>query len=531
MKSSFLGASAAAALAAAASASAVPAGPAITYVPGSIAESTIAGGPWTLHESAFKRDASGIVPPAGTPGPPYAGTGVPYMGFCAQSGQASLNVGASVMQPFYFPFVRKNGLVLEGFFDYRPRNEQEAVVAATSSDLGLTWTFGGKALALNPYCPWDMTDPDNQNVSVPNASRVPVETAYGSNSANAADNGLGHPVVLTVNGQDRVYQLNRANTYIDSAPLVVHPLPQGRKPGSLPGLPAYGYVSPLVSGGYPTLTPGYQLTSGLVDPDAIMGAVTIGGTTTVVYVSKNVTANADTNAGYAACPSTPAYALTNLVNGKARKANHDVITVRVATTTDGLAFSDAGAATGLFNPGTTSLSGTRWLGSGSLIRLSNGKVGMFFGAGNCLDNDSDGFHYMGYAETVNAVSSPADLTNWTVLNGLDNPILSTDRVTDPSGRTYPLNAPVVDVASVNALTRAQVAPFTQPAGPNPPAGGYTANFFSGRVYDPQAIYTDAQTVTIVFAGYNTPQPSNNLGDYRSIGRFQLRFPENYFLPN
>jgi hypothetical protein len=36
--------------------------------------------------------------------------------------------------------------------------------------------------------------------------------------------------------------------------------------------------------------------------------------------------------------------------------------------------------------------------------------------------------------------------------------------------------------------------------------------------------------TIVFAGYNAPQPSNNLGDYRSIGRFQLRFPPGYFSP-
>ena len=38
-------------------------------------------------------------------------------------------------------------------------------------------------------------------------------------------------------------------------------------------------------------------------------------------------------------------------------------------------------------------------------------------------------------------------------------------------------------------------------------------------------------MTIVFAGYNTPQPSNNLGDYRSIGRFQLRFPSGYFVPS
>jgi hypothetical protein len=34
------------------------------------------------------------------------------------------------------------------------------------------------------------------------------------------------------------------------------------------------------------------------------------------------------------------------------------------------------------------------------------------------------------------------------------------------------------------------------------------------------------TVTVVFAGYNTPQPSLNLGDYRTIGRFDLKFPKN-----
>ncbi|HLK41870.1 MAG TPA: hypothetical protein VKV34_00905, partial [Thermoleophilia bacterium] len=53
-------------------------------------------------------------------------------------------------------------------------------------------------------------------------------------------------------------------------------------------------------------------------------------------------------------------------------------------------------------------------------------------------------------------------------------------------------------------------------------------FFSGRAYDPQALYTDDHTVTIVFAGYNTPQPSLNLGDYRTIGRFQLSFARGYF---
>ncbi|HEX4614330.1 MAG TPA: hypothetical protein VH230_00305 [Stellaceae bacterium] len=50
---------------------------------------------------------------------------------------------------------------------------------------------------------------------------------------------------------------------------------------------------------------------------------------------------------------------------------------------------------------------------------------------------------------------------------------------------------------------------------------------AGRVYDPRAIYTDGSTVTIVFAGYNTPQPSSNLADYRTIGQFQVRFPMGY----
>ena len=85
----------------------------------------------------------------------------------------------------------------------------------------------------------------------------------------------------------------------------------------------------------------------------------------------------------------------------------------------------------------------------------------------------------------------------------------------------------MNVSRSTCSTPAQVAPWTPPTGPNPPTGGYTANFFSGRAYDPQAIYTDDHTVTIVFAGYNTPQPSNNLGDYRSIGRFQLQFPRGY----
>jgi hypothetical protein len=193
----------------------------------------------------------------------------------------------------------------------------------------------------------------------------------------------------------------------------------------------------------------------------------------------------------------------------------------VATTTGGINFTDVGAASGLNDPTTVKLNEMRYLGSGSLLPLADGRYGMFFGGGNCLDNDSDAFHFIGYAETVNRVTQPSDLLSWHVVNGLDNPILSTDTVTDPSGpRAYPAHPPVVNVSGADVLTAAQVAPFL-------PVGGYNSNFFSGRVYDPQALYTDPKTVTIVFAGYDTPQPSNNLGDYRTIGRFQVQFPGGY----
>ena len=500
----------------------------ITYAPHSLVESSIYNGPGPLHEAgkAFGHDASGVVPTGS--GPPYTGSGTPYADYCSGV-STSVNHGVSLMQPYYFPFVRQSGDVLEGFFDYRPRNEQEATVEAMSFDWGAHWVFLAERLALNAYCPWDATDPDNLNVSVGG-----VKTAYGSSSANAADNGQGHPTVLSINGGNYLYTLNRANGHIDSDELVVHKLSPSFS-GWIGTLPVSGYVSPLTSGGYPTLdakalaTVGLQRTVTLggtnyaVGPDAEMGAVAFGKTTALVYVEKQL--GLDTAYGYTACPATPAFALTNLDNGKPRKANHDVTTIRVATTTDGVHYTQVGAASGLNDPTTVALNGIRYLGSGSIIKLSDGRYGMFFGAGGCLDNDSDGFHFIGYAETTHPVRAPSDLLSWNIVNGLDNPILSTDTVTDPSGpRPYPLNAPIVAVTGADALTATQFAPFT------PPAAGYNTNFFSGRVYDPQALYTDARTETIVFAGYNTPQPSNNLGDYRTIGRFKLRFPAGYVAP-
>jgi hypothetical protein len=487
----------------------------ITYVPNSLAEATITNGPWTLHQAVGRNphDASGILPPPGTTtpySPPTTVYGTPYKNYCV-GGAVQTAQAVNPMQPFYFPFVRDGGGQLQGFFDYRPRNEEEATVEGFSTDGGMSWIFKDEALALNPYCPADPTDPDNNNVIVDGLS-----TPYGSNSANAADNGLGHAFVMTVGGVQRIYHLNRANGEIDSAQLVVHTLsPKGTH--LLAGLPAYGYVSPLGSRGYPTLEATAQATSGLTDPDAILGAAQIGGVTTVLYVEKQLSASTANN-----CVSTPSWALTNLDTGKAKKANKDIITIQIATTSDGINFVPVGVASGLQVPTTTAFNGIRWLGSGSLIALANGHYGLFFGAGNCLDNDSDGFHFIGYAETTNPVNAPSDLENWTVIYGFDNPILSTDTVTDGT-LTYPANPPLITAAGADVLTPAQVSPWVPPADHN-------ANFFSGRVYDPQAIPVDSSTVTVVFAGYNTPQPSSNLGDYRTIGRFQVQFPPGYVVP-
>jgi hypothetical protein len=493
----------------------------VAYVQGSLSEAFITDGPWTLHQMAGTNphNASGVVPPISTPyNPPTTAYGTPYKGYCL-SGQVQRANGTNPMQPYYFPFVRKSrdGRYLAGLFDYRPRNEQEAAVAAISFDGGKHWIFRDEALALNPYCPADLTDPDNNNVLVNG-----LTTPYGSDPNNAADNGLGHPFVMTVNGNELVYQLNRANGHIDSDPLVVHGLlPENTHP--LASLPSLGYVSSLGSLGYPMLEASAKATIGLQNPDAILGATRIGAVTTVVYVQKQLGGAADTPVLTPAqtCPSTPSWALTNQDTGKAKNANNDVITIRVATTSDGITFNDVGAATGLGNPFSVAPNAIRWLGSGSIIRLSNGHYGMFFGAGNCLDNDSDGFHFIGYAQTVSAVKSPSDLLSWNVLNGFDNPILSTDSVTDPVTRiAYPANPPLVNVTAADVLIPGQVAPWIPPMGLN-------ANFFSGRVYDPQAIVTDDSDVTIIFAGYSTPQPSSNLGDYRTIGRIQVRFPRGY----
>jgi hypothetical protein len=254
-------------------------------------------------------------------------------------------------------------------------------------------------------------------------------------------------------------------------------------------------------------------TTGLVNPDGILAVVPNTYPIKVLYVSKTLNADYLPPTSYPSCPAS-------IPNGN---LNDDVEVVRIATTANFVNFTDITPlntpafsisnnpntpiqmVNGLSDPSTTSYSGVRWIApNGTLIQLSNGNWGLFFGGGNCLDGDSDAFHAVMYAE-----SNGSDLTNWTVINGINNPIASIARVTgvtDPQTQlpvTIPANTPVV----------CQVASCTNE----------TLPWFSGRVYAPQAIVTGTGTVSLVFAGYDAGFQASprDYSSYRNIGQVNL----------
>ena len=118
--------------------------------------------------------------------------------------------------------------------------------------------------------------------------------------------------------------------------------------------------------------------------------------------------------------------------------------MRLATTTDGVHFTDLGIVHGLNDPTTVDYNKTRWISPrGTLLDINgDGSVwGLYFSAGNCLDGDSDAFHYIGYAEST-------DKMHWTVYNDINHPIASINTITTTNQAggatvTIPANAPVV----------------------------------------------------------------------------------------
>jgi hypothetical protein len=141
----------------------------------------------------------------------YAGTPGPLAGYCGSGGYASFGpstvpsrepAGFEPMSPYYFPHIESNpdGRGLIGFFDYRPKDSDEAVVVATSNDNGAQWTVKTEALELSQgHCPEGNGDVAQQTTT---------------------DDGEGHAFELTVDVNGRpewiLYTLNRSNGTLDT---------------------------------------------------------------------------------------------------------------------------------------------------------------------------------------------------------------------------------------------------------------------------------------------------------------------------
>jgi len=438
---------------------------------GAPTEAMITGGGWTLEQSD-------------------AANGRKSAGYCNSSGNQIGNPGTERMQPYYFPTIFGQGNHLQGYFDWRPKDIDEGVAAAYSDDGGFTWTFQQKVLELRTTCPTMVQkDPDGDNDNGPDPN----------NSDNGDDDGQGHQYILNVAGHTYLYTLIRAAGYIDVSDLVIHDL------NPLPGLPLNGAPAltdaPTDESPAGTPEPAFH-TIGLLNPDGILGVVPGMSPLTIIYEQKIL--NGD-NTGATALPASEQcntfWSAYYAANGKL-SPNDDITYLRLAQTTDGVHFTDLGPLQGLNDPTTVSAQGTRWLATaGTIIQLGFNKYGLLFSGGNCIDADSDSFHYIGYAESN-------DLIHWNVVNGINNPIIS----------TFPFTL------SVNAqgvpATGAGTQSITVPA--QTPVAGNTQGWFAGRVYAPSGVLADPFDVTVVFAGYHTQKPKNDLGDYRTIGRVSLR---------
>jgi hypothetical protein len=158
--------------------------------------------------------------------PPYpsgvAGTPGPLDGYCSSLG-ANPETGSPVSQPpgtqlpfspYYFPDVVRNADgSLTGYFDYRPKDADEAITVAKSTNNGESWTTEGKALEQNSgYCP----------------------------TADTNDDGQGHPFVTTIGSTTDLYTLQRQAGDNPGIGLLVHQVnpsatnPLSTVPASLP---------------------------------------------------------------------------------------------------------------------------------------------------------------------------------------------------------------------------------------------------------------------------------------------------------
>ncbi len=466
----------------------------------------ITGGPWTLTQLAGGNASVKANAPYLASG---SGVNVSW-NYCDAGGKLVSNTVATPvnMQPYYFPHVWGDGQNLQGLFDYRPKDLNEAIVAATSVDGGKTWTFKQQAFMRWPgTCP--LYDPATKAVKA--ATATTYTNQWGDDGTKAptvsildGDAGYGHPNHITINGVTRMYMLDRdyrtsisnpaaLTSAIDNLGLITYPLSTAAS-GPLTGLQSSASVQD-GGGNYFTYTP--SRTTGLYNPDGIMAVLRGTSPTTILYVSK---IKGGDNTGPTTMPpsqqcSTQPYPATG--TNAPKSPNHDLVTIRIAATTDGVNFVDGGAVTGLNDPTTTDYSKLRYVApNGTLIDLGAGHYGLIYAGGNCMDADSDAFHIIGYAENT----TPYSLKDWKVINGIDNPIASIET------KTF-----------VNAGTGKSE---THPA--NPPIVGTTKSWYAGRVYSPSATRVDDHTLALTFSGYGVQSPNTDLLNYRQIGNVVLK---------
>ncbi len=248
-------------------------------------------------------------------------------------------------------------------------------------------------------------------------------------------------------------------------------------------------------------------TTGLIAPDGILAEVPNTSPRKILYISKKLGVDFSLVANTQQCTSAMLSPLSVAASKASQPQNHDYVQVRIATTADGVHFTDLGAVSGLNDPTTTSATGLRYIGpGGSIVKLAGGRFGLFFSAGNCLDGDSDAFHIIGYAETTGTNPNA-----WTVVNGMMNPIASVTPVT-----IQPVAA--TGTTGSNGLATATVIPAAAPV------IGSTQSWYAGRVYSAMAIKVNPNLVTLVFDGYDFGYKQKTNPDfisYRTVGQIFL----------
>ncbi len=426
------------------------------------------------------------------------------------------------MAPFYFPLVYNTTNTpsgnafggqppIIGLFDWRPKDTDEALVAAESDDNGQTWFFMQTVLELFP----DYTNPISGGYSSTATSTGCPATVTSTNASaiaadgSTADDGWGHAAIVQLPGVSvktgqYLYMLDRNPANIDVAPLNVinltgstNKFPIWNTNNTAAGANDIKSISTALSN-----SPGtagttnaviVQQTTGLLNPDGIMAvfptalSAAAGSPVTVLYVQKIL--NGD-NTGTTAMPAVQQCAKAPFSG----KTNHDISNVRLATTTDGANFTDLGVVSGLNDPTTVDYNQTRWISPRATLIDINGDGslwGLLFSGGNCLDGDSDAFHFIGYAEST-------DMRNWTVYRDINHPIASINTIT------------TTNQAGGSTVT----IPAQQPLIP-------TQAWFAQRLYAPTATRIDATHLSMTFAGYAVQTPANNLLAYRQIGNVVL----------